>query len=300
MTKNNSASTSESASSREMVITRIFNAPRTILFKAFTDQKDLARWWGPKLFTNPVCEIDVREGGAILIHMRSPDGTVYPMSGIYHKIIEPDLLVFTSAALDEKENPLFNQSNTVMFMDQGSQTKLVLHVSVSNITAAAVPFLAGMHEGWTQSFERLESFVYEQTRGRTKIFGVWSKFAPYIQSMLRIVSAIMFMLAGTMKLFAFPAGVPPNGGTVPLMSQMGMGGILEVFGGALLLLGLFTRPVAYLLAGEMAIAYFQFHAPGGFWPILNGGMPAVLYCFIWLYFSAAGAGVWSIDALRKK
>ena len=128
----------------------------------------------------------------------------------------------------------------------------------------------------------------------------WSAWAPRFQSVLRIVAAFMFMLAGTMKLFAFPAGMPPKGGTVELMSQIGIGGILEVFGGALLLLGLFTRPIAFLLAGEMAVAYFQFHFPQGFWPIMNGGVAAVLYCFVWLYFSAAGAGPWSLDAKRSK
>lgn len=128
----------------------------------------------------------------------------------------------------------------------------------------------------------------------------WTTWTPYMQSILRIVSAFMFMTAGTMKLFAFPVGMSPNGGTTQLLSQTGIGGILETFGGALLLLGLFTRPVAFLLAGEMAVAYFQFHAPQGFWPTVNGGQAAVLYCFVWLYFSMAGAGVWSIDNLLKK
>lgn len=128
----------------------------------------------------------------------------------------------------------------------------------------------------------------------------WSTWGPQLQSVLRIVAAFIFMQTGTMKLFAFPAGVPPHGGTVPLMSEMGLGGVLEVFGGALLLLGLFTRPVAFLLAGEMAVAYFQFHSPNGFWTVMNGGVAAVLYCFVWLYFSAAGAGPWSLDALRRK
>jgi len=84
------------------------------------------------------------------------------------------------------------------------------------------------------------------------------------------------------------------------MSQIWIGGVLELVGGALLLLGLFTRPVAFLLSGEMAVAYFQFHAPQGFWPTLNGGVPAVLYTFVWLYFSAAGAGPWSLDAKLGK
>jgi putative oxidoreductase len=120
----------------------------------------------------------------------------------------------------------------------------------------------------------------------------WSRFAPQLLSVLRIVAALMFMQNGTMKLFGWPAAMP-GGATVPLMSQIGVGGTLEV-------VGVFTRPVAFILSGEMAVAYFQFHYPQGFWPIVNQGQPAVLYCFIWLYFSAAGAGPWSVDALRKR
>lgn len=128
----------------------------------------------------------------------------------------------------------------------------------------------------------------------------WQSWAPRFQSVLRIMAAFMFITAGTSKLFAFPIGIPPNGGTVPLVSQLGLGACLETFGGALLLLGLFTRPVAFILAGEMAVAYFQFHFPKSFWPTVNQGVPAVLYCFVWLYFSAAGAGPWSLDARRGK
>ncbi len=128
----------------------------------------------------------------------------------------------------------------------------------------------------------------------------WSSWSTKLQSVLRIVAAALFIVAGTTKLFAFPVGVPPTGGTVPLVSQRGLGAVLEVFGGALLLVGLFTRPVAFVLAGEMAVAYFQFHAPKGFWPVVNGGAPAVLFCFVWLWFSAAGAGPWSLDALRER
>lgn len=128
----------------------------------------------------------------------------------------------------------------------------------------------------------------------------WIFWTPYLQGLLRIVSALTFMMSGSMKLFAFPVGVPPNGGTVPLLSQIGLGGILEFFGGLLLLLGLYTRPVAFILSGEMAVAYFQFHYPQNFWPVINGGTPAILFCFIWLYFSAAGTGAFSIDQWRKK
>jgi putative oxidoreductase len=132
------------------------------------------------------------------------------------------------------------------------------------------------------------------------IVAKWSTWAPELRSIFRIVAAAMFMTAGTTGLFAFPAGVPPEGGTVPLMSQMGLGAVLQLVGGGLLLLGLFTRPVAFVLSGEMAVAYFQFHAPQSFWPTINGGAPSILYCFLWLYLSAAGAGPWSVDAARGK
>src|SRR5216117_4595853 len=101
------------------------------------------------------------------------------------------------------------------------------------------------------------------------------------------------------KLFAFPAAIMPGGGTAPITSLPGIAGIIESIGGPLLLFGLFTRPVAFLLSGEMAFAYFIGHAPHGFWPLLNQGAPAVFYCFLFLYLSAAGAGPWSLDAMRR-
>ena len=136
--------------------------------------------------------------------------------------------------------------------------------------------------------------------GHAKLVTKWAGWAPQIGSLLRIVAAFMFILAGATKLFAFPIAAMPGGGTVRFASQLGIGAVLEVFGGALLLVGLFTRPVAFLLAGEMAVAYFQFHVPKGFWPVANGGVSAALYCFVWLYFSAAGAGPLSLDALKRR
>jgi putative oxidoreductase len=138
----------------------------------------------------------------------------------------------------------------------------------------------------------------EITMPASKVVWKWATYEPYLRSLLRIAAAFMFMLAGSSKLFAFPVGMPNGGGTAHFPSQIWVGGFLEVFGGGLLLLGLFTRPVAFLLAGEMAVAYFQFHFPRGLWPTVNGGVSAALYCFIWLYFSAAGAGPLSIDAKR--
>jgi putative oxidoreductase len=102
-----------------------------------------------------------------------------------------------------------------------------------------------------------------------------------------------------MKMFGVPHSPVPMPPFTPL-SQMGIGAILEVFGGILIVLGLFTRPVAFILSGEMAVAYFQFHAPGSFWPSVNQGIPAILYCFLFLYLAFAGAGAWSIDALLAR
>jgi putative oxidoreductase len=101
---------------------------------------------------------------------------------------------------------------------------------------------------------------------------------------------------GGQKLFGFPAPPPAE---FALFSLMGLAGILEFFGGLLILLGLFTRPVAFLLSGQMAVAYFMAHAPEGFWPLLNHGELAVLYCFIFLYLSLAGGGPWSADHLLR-
>jgi putative oxidoreductase len=119
--------------------------------------------------------------------------------------------------------------------------------------------------------------------------------ATYLQSLLRIVAALMFIPHGTQKLLAFPVAEPRS--PVALQSLAGVAGILELVGGALMLFGLFSRPVAFLLSGEMAVAYYRAHAPRGDWPILNGGELAILYCFIWLFFAAAGAGPLSLDAV---
>jgi len=138
------------------------------------------------------------------------------------------------------------------------------------------------------------------TRPASEVAAEWKSWAPQLRSVLRIMAAAMYIVAGTIKVFAFPIGVPPDGGTSPVLSQAWIGGVLEVVGGSLLFVGLFTRPVAFVLSGEMAVAYFQYLFPQSFWPHVNMGMPAVLYCFLWLYYSAAGPGPWSLDALRGK
>jgi putative oxidoreductase len=128
----------------------------------------------------------------------------------------------------------------------------------------------------------------------------WHSWSPQLLSVVRIITAFLFMQYGSTKLFAFPAAVLPGGATASLTSMLGGAATLEVFGGALLLIGAFTRPVAFLLSGEMAVAYFMQHASNGFWPVLNGGVPAVFFSFLLLYLSAAGPGPWSLDALRGR
>jgi uncharacterized protein YndB with AHSA1/START domain len=151
--------TSGESASRGLVMTRTFNAPRQVVFQAWTDPERLKRWWGPKDFTNPVCELDLRPGGAIRIHMRGPDGTVYPMTGVFHEIVEPERLVFTGTALDANGEPLFDVMNIVTFAENGGRTTLTLHATVGKTTQAAAPYVAGMEEGWTQSLERLAAEV---------------------------------------------------------------------------------------------------------------------------------------------
>ena len=118
--------------------------------------------------------------------------------------------------------------------------------------------------------------------------------------LLRVVAGVMFILTGGAILFDWFGGRQGHGGTPVLLSQMGIGGILQFFGGIAMVLGLATRPVAFILSGMMAVAYWQFHAPHGPWPSQNQGMPAILLCFIFLNFAAHGGGDWSLDALIRR
>lgn len=124
--------------------------------------------------------------------------------------------------------------------------------------------------------------------------GNWS---PRILSVLRIAAALLFMQHGGQKLFDYPAPGPQE---MEVLSLPWIAGMLELFGGLLLALGAFTRPVALVLAVEMAVAYFKAHAPRGAWPLLNGGELALLYCFLFLYLASAGGGAWSVDAARSR
>jgi putative oxidoreductase len=123
---------------------------------------------------------------------------------------------------------------------------------------------------------------------------VLGRYSPYFYALLRIVAGLAFAQHGAQKLFGVLGGT-----AVDLMSQRGLAGVIEFVGGILIAIGLFTSPIAFLASGEMAVAYFQAHAPRGFWPIQNGGELAVLFCFIFLYVSSVGSGKLSVDSIRK-
>ncbi|MEX0752010.1 MAG: DoxX family protein [Xanthobacteraceae bacterium] len=128
--------------------------------------------------------------------------------------------------------------------------------------------------------------------------GFFADWSPRVLSLLRLMAGLVLLQYGTAKLLGFPA--VPMFAEIQLFSLYGSAGLLELVGGSLLVLGLFTRPAAFILSGEMAAAYFIGHAPKGFIPLLNGGNEAVLFCFVFLYLAAAGGGTWSVDAVRQR
>jgi uncharacterized protein YndB with AHSA1/START domain len=143
----------------DLVMTRTFDAPRELVFKAWTDPKHVQQWWGPHGFTNPRCEVDARRGGAIHIDMRGPNGVVYPMKAVFEEVTEPERLVFVTSALDDRGNSMFDVRNTVIFADRRGKTELTLEARVVRRTAVAPQYLEGMEVGWSQSLERLQAYV---------------------------------------------------------------------------------------------------------------------------------------------
>lgn len=149
----------EQALKTELTITRILDAPRELVFKAFTDPVQLQQWWGPKGFTAPVCKAEARKGGDIYIDMKGPDGMIYPMDGEFVEVKEPERLVFIAAALDVEGKRLFENLNTLTFEEQGDKTRLTLRVSVNKMRGEAEQYIAGMEEGWKQSLDKLGAQV---------------------------------------------------------------------------------------------------------------------------------------------
>jgi uncharacterized protein YndB with AHSA1/START domain len=159
---------------REFVISRIINAPRTLVFKAWTEPKHMAQWWGPHTFTNPICEMDVRPGGAFRIVMRGPDGADHPARGVYREVVPPERLVMTidHSELSDEWHDLVNPNRdraagkpalegltTVTFEDQGGKTKLTVRILFDTAAIRDALLKIGMTQGWSQSLERLETLV---------------------------------------------------------------------------------------------------------------------------------------------
>lgn len=150
----------EGSFDQEVRLSRELNAKVEDVFKAWTQPSQLAKWWGAKHFSNPRCQLDPRTGGGIRIDMRGPDGTLYPMSGIFREVVNNERLVFTSAALDKKENPLFEVLNTITFAEGNSKTKLNVHAIVLKVYQPTT-YLQGMETGWRESLDRLEKLLSE-------------------------------------------------------------------------------------------------------------------------------------------
>ncbi len=151
---------------REIVITRMFAAPRELVFKAWTEPEHLAQWWGPKDFTNPVCEADARPGGAMHIHMRAPDGKVYPIKGTYHEVIPPERIVYTDEAGEGHDwidgVPPPSCLVTVTFETKGDKTKVTIQMLFDTVADRDATLKMGVEDGFGESFDRLDALLVTQ------------------------------------------------------------------------------------------------------------------------------------------
>jgi uncharacterized protein YndB with AHSA1/START domain len=166
MDKQSSSAVASAKHEREITIERIYDAPRDLVFSAWIEPHRLATWWGPRIFTNPVCEVDARVGGAWRIVMRSPDGTDYPCGGVYREIVPPERLVFTNIATDKDGNPILDGLTTVTFTEENGKTKLALQTRGTALVDYAAEYLKGMEAGWTQSLEKLTDLLASGTADR--------------------------------------------------------------------------------------------------------------------------------------
>jgi uncharacterized protein YndB with AHSA1/START domain len=154
-------------SDRELTLTRVLDAPRELVFRMWTDPTHVAKWWGPIGFTNPVCEMDVRPGGALRIVMRAPDGTEYPMIGTFCEVRAPERLVFTSSAVDSDGKPLLDQTTTVTFTEHGAKTQLSVQTRAVGMVPLAARMLEGMDAGWRQMLDRFDEEAADEWRRAT-------------------------------------------------------------------------------------------------------------------------------------
>jgi uncharacterized protein YndB with AHSA1/START domain len=149
---------------RELTLTRLYGAPRELVFKAWTDKNLLEKWWGPRLFTNPVCEVDAKDGGSLRITMKGPDGVEYPMGGTYKEVVPPEKIVMVTQAFgaDGKSVEL-EGTNTIIFEDFHGMTKMTLHIQMTKVDPSMGMALEGMEQGWSESLYKLADLLDQQT-----------------------------------------------------------------------------------------------------------------------------------------
>lgn len=138
---------------------RILPAPVDVVYAAWTDPAQVAVWWGPHGFTSPVCQLDFRPGGKISIHMQDSFGTIHPMEGTYHEMVDKKKIIFTSSALNQAGRPIMQVLNTVLFEEVEEGTKLSVFADVERVSLSAKTYLDGMEEGWAQSLDRLQNYL---------------------------------------------------------------------------------------------------------------------------------------------
>jgi uncharacterized protein YndB with AHSA1/START domain len=153
------SSSASDAMEREITLQRTIAAPVELVWRAWTQADEVAQWWGPHHFDNPVCEWDARPDGKILVHMRGPDGTVYPMTGTFREVVPPRRLVFLAVAEDMDGNPQLKSLTTVTFEPADGATKVTVHAKAQGFVPIAAQMLGGMQEGWSQSLDKLTSHV---------------------------------------------------------------------------------------------------------------------------------------------
>jgi uncharacterized protein YndB with AHSA1/START domain len=142
-----------------VILTRVFGASRALVWKAWTDPNMMAQWFGPRGFTNPVCELDVRVGGSLRIMMRGPDGSDYPIKGVFREVVAPERLVFTNIAFDKEGKHLLEGETTVTLAESNNKTTLILRTHAVGLVPIAPQMLAGMEAGWSQSIDKLQELV---------------------------------------------------------------------------------------------------------------------------------------------
>lgn len=237
---------------REFTFTRLVDAPLERVWKAWTDPKQMAQWWGPKDFTNPVCKWDAKPGNDLHIDMKGPDGTLYPMGGKFHEVEAPHKLVFTSTALDSEGNVALEDKTTVTFTEFGNQTKLTIVAVIQKATSVGETYLQGMNEGWNQSLDKLEALLKQKKH-----------FMPHVARVLMGLMFFVFGLNGFLMFIPAPETMPP-GPMAFLAGMMASGYMMQLVAGTQLVVGILLLanryvPLALALIAPVIVNIILYH-----------------------------------------